>query len=141
MNPASVLLVGFSIYSHMSTKIYIDWEDDDVFWNDEVRDWEDVYYIIYDLGGARDPREWCEHPFDNYDNECKVNEIRDQLQRNLDRISEQYKQKLIEVMIQMGSDKFKGKKSLINKKNIKITVEDIQTIAKEVIVKLEELKQ
>ena len=77
----------------------------------------------------------------NYDNECKVNEIRDQLQRNLDRISEQYKQKLIEVMIQMGSDKFKGKKSLINKKNVTITVEDIQTIAKEVIVKLEELKQ
>jgi hypothetical protein len=36
----------------MSTTIYIDWEDDDVFWNDEVRDWEDVYYIIYDLGGV-----------------------------------------------------------------------------------------
>ena len=67
--------------------------------------------------------------------------IRDQLQRNLDRISEQYKQKLIEVMIEMGSDKFKGKKSLTNKKNVTITVEDIKTIAKEVIVKLEELKQ
>ena len=30
----------------MSTKVYIDWKDDDVFWNNEVRDWEDVYYII-----------------------------------------------------------------------------------------------
>lgn len=56
----------------MSTKIYIDWEDNDVLWNDEIREWENVYYIIYDLGGARDPREWCDHPFDNYDNECKV---------------------------------------------------------------------
>ena len=41
----------------------------------------------------------------------------------------------------MVSDKFKGKKSLTNKKNVTITVEDIKTIAKEVIVKLEELKQ
>lgn len=123
----------------MSTKIYIDWEDNDVLWNEEIRDWEDVYYIIYDLGGARDPREWCDHPFDNYENECKVNEIRDQLQRNLDRISEQYKQRLIEVMIQMGPDKFKDKKQF-NKKDIKITVDDIQSIAKEVIVKLDEIK-
>lgn len=130
---------GFSIYYDMSTKIYIDWEDNNVLWNDETRDWEDVYYIIYDLGGARDPREWCEHPFDKYENDCKVNEIRDQLQRNLDKISEQYKQKLIEVMIEMGPDKFKGKRSLTNKKNVKITVEDIQTIAKEVTVKLEGL--
>jgi hypothetical protein len=91
------------------------------------------------LGGARDPREWCDHPFDNYENECKVNEIRDQLQRNLDRISEQYKQRLIEVMIQMGPDKFKDKKQF-NKKDIKITVDDIQSIAKEVIVKLDEIK-
>jgi hypothetical protein len=123
----------------MSTKIYIDWEDNDVLWNEEIRDWEDVYYIVYDLGGARDPREWCDHPFDNYENECKVNEIRDQLQRNLDRISEQYKQRLIEVMIQMGPDKFKDKKQF-NKKDIKITVDDIQSIAKEVIVKLDEIK-
>jgi len=42
-------------------------------------------------------------------------------------------------MIQMGPDKFKDKKQF-NKKDIKITVDDIQSIAKEVIVKLDEIK-
>jgi len=27
----------------MSTKIYIDWEDNDVLWNEEIKYWEDVY--------------------------------------------------------------------------------------------------
>jgi len=40
----------------MSTKIYIDWQANDVLWNEEIREWENVYYIIYDLGGARDPK-------------------------------------------------------------------------------------
>jgi len=40
----------------MSTKIYIDWQANDVLWNEEIREWENVYYIIYDLGGVRDPK-------------------------------------------------------------------------------------
>jgi len=47
-----VLLVGFLFIVVMSTKIYIDWQDDDFTWDSEIRLWEEVYIIIEELVGG-----------------------------------------------------------------------------------------
>lgn len=125
----------------MGQKVYIDWEDDVINWESEQRDWEDVYYIINDLlgGGARDPQQWGDHPFDLLDDEQRLNEIRDQLQQNLDRMSQTNKNKLVEILIFMGDTNIEAKKKA--NKDIKITVENIQTIAKQLRVEITEIKE
>tara|TARA_R110000868_G_scaffold329126_6_gene589965 strand:+ start:2524 stop:2901 length:378 start_codon:yes stop_codon:yes gene_type:complete len=125
----------------MGQKVYIDWEDDVINWESEQRDWEDVYYIINDLlgGGARDPQQWGDHPFDLLDDEQRLNEIRDQLQQNLDRMSQTNKNKLVEILIFMGDTNIESKKKA--NKDIKITVENIQTIAKQLRVEITEIKE
>lgn len=125
----------------MGQKVYIDWEDDVINWESEQRDWEDVYYIINDLlgGGARDPQQWDDHPFDLLEDEQRLNEIRDQLQQNLDRMSQTNKNKLVEILIFMGDTNIEAKKKA--NKDIKITVENIQTIAKQLRVEITEIKE
>jgi len=125
----------------MGQKVYIDWEDDVINWESEQRDWEDVYYIINDLlgGGARDPQQWGDHPFDLLEDEQRLNEIRDQLQQNLDRMSQTNKNKLVEILIFMGDTNIEAKKKA--NKDIKITVENIQTIAKQLRVEITEIKE
>ena len=117
----------------MATKIYLNWEEDSVNWESEIRLWEEVYDLISDLldqsqSGARNPVEWGDAPYDSkYYEDLQIREIRDQLQRNLDRLTEDNKQKLIEVLILMGDERIKTDK--FTKKNIKIRIEDIKTIA------------
>jgi hypothetical protein len=125
----------------MGQKVYIDWEDDVINWESEQRDWEDVYYIVNDLlgGGARDPQQWGDHPFDFLDDEQRLNEIRDQLQQNLDRMSQSNKNKLVEILIFMGDTNIEAKKKA--NKDIKITVENIQTIAKQLRVEIAHIKE
>lgn len=125
----------------MGQKVYIDWEDDVINWESEQRDWEDVYYIINDLlgGGARDPQQWGDHPFDLLEDEQRLNEIRDQLQQNLDRMSQTNKNKLVEILIFMGDANVASKKQ--TNKDIKITVENIQTIAKQLKVEITHIKE
>lgn len=125
----------------MGQKVYIDWEDDVINWESEQRDWEDVYYIINDLlgGGARDPQQWGDHPFDLLEDEQRLNEIRDQLQQNLDRMSQTNKNKLVEILIFMGDANVASKKQ--TNEDIKITVENIQTIAKQLKVEITHIKE
>lgn len=118
----------------MSRRIYIDWENDHFTWDTEIRLWEEVYIIIEDLleaSGARNPQEWCEHPFDLLQDECRINEIKDQLERNLERMSSDNKNKLIEILIKIGDAEVKEKRK--SNKDIKLTVENIQTIAKNLL--------
>lgn len=125
----------------MSQIVYIDWQNDDLNWESEQRLWQEVYIIIDDLlgGGARDPQAWGDHPFDLVDDQQRINEIRDQLQQNLDRMTQQNKNKLIEVLILMGDASVADKKK--TNKDIKITVENVQTIARQLKVEITDFKE
>ena len=118
----------------MSTKNYINWENDDFTWNSEIRLWEDVYDIIDELvgGGARDPQYWGDYPFGEQkskeDNQ-HVNEVRHEIERNLEKLNDSKKQKLIEVLLTIDGEKYKETKTK-NIKDITISVKDIETIAK-----------
>lgn len=118
----------------MSTKNYINWENDDFTWNSEIRLWEDVYDIIDELvgGGARDPQYWGDYPFGEQkskeDNQ-HVNEVRHEIEKNLEKLNDSKKQKLIEVLLTIDGEKYKETKTK-NIKDITISVKDIETIAK-----------
>lgn len=124
------------------SRYYLNWEEDDTYWNSEQRLWQDVYIIINDLveqsSGARDPQEWGDHPFDLLQDDKKFEEIREELQHNLDRMSNQNKNKLVEVMVQMQNGKFSDKKT--PKQNIRISVNDIRTVAKQLTVEISNIK-
>lgn len=111
----------------MSTKIYINWEDDDFTWDSEIRNWEEVYDIIEDLvgGGARDPQYWGDG---NY-KKPEYNEVKHEIERNLEKLTDKKKQKLIEVLVTIDGEKYKEIKTK-NVKDIKISVKDVETIAK-----------
>jgi hypothetical protein len=125
----------------MSQIVYIDWQNDDLNWESEQRLWQEVYIIIDDLlgGGARDPQAWGDHPFDLVNDQQRINEIRDQLQQNLDRMTQQNKNKLIEVLILMGDASVADKKK--TNKDIKITVENVQAIARQLKVEITDFKE
>jgi len=124
----------------MSQIVYIDWQDDNLNWESEQRLWQEVYIVIDDLlGGARDPQYWGDHPFDLAEDQQRINEIRDQLQQNLDRMTQQNKNKLIEVLILMGDASVADKKK--TNKDIKITVENVQSIARQLKVEITDFKE
>ena len=125
----------------MSKKIYIDWQNDNFNWENETRLWQDVYIIIDDLigGGARDPQYWGDHPFDLLEDQQRINEIRDQLQQNLDRMTQLHKNKLVEILILMGDASVTDKKR--SNKDIKITVENVQTIVRQLKVEITNFKE
>ena len=119
----------------MSTKIYIDWQDDDFTWDSEIRLWEEVYIIIEELvgGGTRDPQYWGDYPFSEQkpkeDNNQLTNEIRYEIEKNLEKLNDSKKQKLIEVLVMIDGEKYKEVKTK-NVKDIRISVKDVETIAK-----------
>ena len=102
----------------MSSKYYLNWEEDNTNWDTEVRLWEEVYIIIGELvpeiGGGRNPFE-----------DEQIAALKEQLE-NLDK---KKKDKLIEVMILLGNEEYKEKKK--KNENIKLKVDDIKTIARD----------
>ena len=91
---------------------YQNWEELNVNWEDEQRLWEEIYLIIEELvdgSGDRNPQEL------EYD-----------IVRNLEKLPEPKREKLITVLIKLGNEDYKEKKK--KQENIKVTVKDIQTI-------------
>lgn len=91
---------------------YQNWEELNVNWEDEQRLWEDIYLIIEELvagSGARNPQE-----------------LENEIARNLEKLPEPKKEKLITVLIKLGNEDYKEKKK--KQESIKVTVKDIQTI-------------
>ena len=91
---------------------YQNWEELNVNWEDEQRLWEDIYLIIEELvagSGARNPQE-----------------LENEIARNLEKLPEPKREKLITVLIKLGNEDYKEKKK--KQENIKVTVKDIQTI-------------
>ncbi len=90
---------------------YQNWEELNVNWEDEQRLWEEIYIIVEEIvgGGARDPQE-----------------LEREITRNLEKLDEPKKDKLITVLIKLGNEEYKEKKK--KQEDIKVTVKDIQTI-------------
>ena len=91
---------------------YQNWEELNVNWEDEQRLWEDIYLIIEEIvagSGARNPQE-----------------LENEIARNLEKLPEPKKEKLITVLIKLGNEDYKEKKK--KQESIKVTVKDIQTI-------------
>jgi UDP-N-acetylglucosamine:LPS N-acetylglucosamine transferase len=87
---------------------YQNWEELNVNWEDEQRLWEEIYVIVVG-SGARDPQE-----------------LEREIARNLEKLPEPKKEKLITVLIKLGNEDYKEKKK--KKEGIKVTVKDVQTI-------------
>jgi hypothetical protein len=121
------------------TKVYINWENDNFTWNTEIRLWEEVYDIIDDLiGGTKNPEEWGEMPYQQQDVNAALKE---QLQQNLDRLSAEKQQKLIEVLVSIEGKDYLNKRMVKNKKDIKITIDDVKLIANNYLnIEIEYLK-
>lgn len=120
-------------------KVYVNWENDNFTWNEEIRLWEEVYDIIDELmGGIKNPEEWGEMPYQQQDTNAA---LREQLQQNLDRLSTEKQQKLIEVLVNIDGKNYENKKLVKNKKDIKITVDDVKLIANNYLnIEIEYLK-
>ena len=105
----------------MGTKYYLDWQEDDLNWESEARFWEDVYRILDDLtegGVGRNPEE------------------EEEIRRQLEKLSKDKTEKLVQVMILLGNEEYKQKRK--KNENIKITVSDVKTILKNILtVKVE----
>lgn len=99
----------------MSKKYYQNWEEVDNNWEVEDRLWEEVYIIIGEVtgigGGARNPLE------------------EEEIRKQLEKLEDSKKEKLIQVMILLGNEEYIEKKK--KQQNIKIKVDDIKTIMKE----------
>jgi hypothetical protein len=97
----------------MSNFIFYKWEEVNIKWEDLNELWESVGYILNeDLGisvGAAIENEF-------------------ELQRKIDKLSNDKKDKLITVMIMLGNKDYKEQKK--SNKNIKLTVSDIKTISR-----------
>lgn len=121
------------------TKVYVNWENDNFTWNEEIRLWEEVYDIIEELtGGTKNPEEWGEMPYQQQDTNAA---LREQLQQNLDRLSVEKQQKLIEVLVNINGKSYENKRMVKNKKDIKITVDDVKLIANNYLnIEIEYLK-
>lgn len=120
-------------------KVYVNWENDNFTWNEEIRLWEEVYDIIEELiGGIKNPEEWGEMPYQQQDTNAA---LREQLQQNLNRLSTEKQQKLIEVLVNIDGKNYENKKLVKNKKDIKITVDDVKLIANNYLnIEIEYLK-
>lgn len=103
---------------------YQNWEELNVNWEDEQRLWDEIYIIVEELvagSGARNPQE-----------------LENEIARNLEKLPEPKREKLITVLIKLGNEDYKEKKK--KKENIKVTVKDIQTIMTDYL-KIEILKK
>jgi hypothetical protein len=101
------------------------WNEVCTTWNTTCFTWapciEDVAGII-DYGGARNPQEWGDHPYDLYDQQ---KELLDYQEKNPEKHS-----KLIEIYVKCHNKKY-NKTILIPEKKIFINVKDVEFILDE----------
>lgn len=117
----------------------ITWENDNFTWNTEIRFWDEVCEIIKDLtgGGVKNPEEYGEMPYQKDINLA----LKEQLQQNLDRLNREKQQKLIEVLMVIYGKNYEIKRTVKNKKDIKITIDEVKLIANDYLnIEIEYLK-
>jgi hypothetical protein len=100
------------------------WNEVCTTWNDTCNKWgQCIAEVIEELGGARNPQEWGDHPFDNYEDQQKA--LLDYQKKNPEKRSV-----LIDIYVKCVNKKFKKKIELPNK-DVFVKIEDVQLILNE----------
>lgn len=91
-------------------------------WSTNCRLWSDCLYQVVEevLGGARNPQEWGDHPFDNYDDQQKA--LLDFQEKNPVK-----RARLVEILLKCQNKKYKKTIEITDTK-IFITVKDVDFI-------------
>lgn len=91
-------------------------------WATTCNKWSECISAVVEevYGGARNPQEWGDHPYDLYEDQQKA--LLDFQEKN-----PQKKAVLIEILVKCANKKYKNKFTLPNKK-ITVTVEDVEFI-------------
>jgi len=100
------------------------WNEVCTTWNDTCNKWgQCIAEVIQELGGARNPQEWGDHPFDNYEDQQKA--LLDFQKKNPEKRSV-----LVDIYVKCANKKFK-KSIELPAKDIFIKIEDVQLILSE----------
>jgi hypothetical protein len=100
------------------------WNEVCTTWNDTCNKWgQCIAEVIEELGGARNPQEWGDHPFDNYEDQQKA--LLDFQKKNPEKRSV-----LVDIYVKCANKKFK-KSIELPAKDIYVKVEDVQMILNE----------
>lgn len=91
-------------------------------WSNNCRLWSNcIYQVVEEVyGGARNPQEWGDHPFDNYEDQQKA--LLDFQKKN-----PPLKSILIDIYIKCANKKYKKKLELPEKKAV-VNVDDVKFI-------------
>lgn len=106
-------------------------------WSTTCNLWSDCLYQVVEevLGGARDPAQWGDHPFDLYDQQKTLDDFQ---QKN-----PQKKSALIQILVKCANKKYKNKFVLPEKKAV-VNIDDIKfilTTLKEVGVDVKNIRK
>lgn len=106
-------------------------------WSTTCNLWSDCLYQVVEevYGGARDPAQWGDHPFDLYDQQKTLDDFQ---QKN-----PQKKSVLIEIYVKCANKKYKNKFVLPEKKAV-VNIDDVKFILstlKEVGVDIKNIKK
>jgi hypothetical protein len=100
------------------------WNEVCTTWNNTCNKWgQCIAEVIEELGGARNPQEWGDHPFDNYEDQQKA--LLDFQKKNPEKRSV-----LVDIYVKCANKKFK-KSIELPAKDIFIKIEDVQLILNE----------
>lgn len=107
-------------------------------WGTTCNLWSDcIYQVVEEIyGGARNPQEWGDHPYDLYEDQQKA--LLDFQEKN-----PQKKATLIEILVKCANKKYKNKFTLPEKKAV-VTVDDVRfilTTLKEVGVDVKNIRK
>lgn len=104
---------------------------DSNLWNEVCTTWDNtcnkwgqcIAEVIEELGGARNPQEWGDHPYDLYEDQQKA--LLDFQKKN-----PQKRQVLVDIFVKCANKKYK-KTIELPAKDIYVKVEDVQMILNE----------
>lgn len=106
-------------------------------WSTTCNLWSDCLYQVVEevLGGARDPAQWGDHPFDLYDQQKTLDDFQQKNPQN--------KSVLIQILVKCANKKYKNKFVLPEKKAV-VNIDDIKfilTTLKEVGVDIKNIRK
>lgn len=106
-------------------------------WSTTCNLWSDCLYQVVEevLGGARDPAQWGDHPFDLYDQQKTLDDFQQKNPQN--------KSVLIQILVKCANKKYKNKFVLPEKKAV-VNIDDIKfilTTLKEVGVDVKNIRK
>ena len=99
------------------------WNEVCTTWNETCNKWGDcLAQVVEEISGARNPQEWGDHPFDNYEDQQK--ELLDFQKKNPLK-----KQILIDIYVKCANKKY-NKTIVVPEKKVDVSIQDVEFIFK-----------